>query len=326
VKKMTPFVLALATAALAATPLAAFPQTYPAKTVRIIVPHPPGGPGDVPPRGFAQALSQSMGQAFIIENREGADGLIGAEACAKSTPDGYTLCATSAGTMVVNPLVRKEATYDVSRFAPIVHTGTLQQLILANPKVPANSLQELFALAKAKPESVTVGTFGAINLASLFVQWSKSQGIVFYPIPYKSASQSLQSSMAGDVHVVSFAAGPGAKLVQAGKMKALAISPRRNDKLLPGVPSMREAGAHFDFTTWWGWFAPAGVERGIVRRLNGEIARLIADPQFNAKFLASQGLATDVHAGESPEAFEKFIKAELEEFQKLMKLVGLQPQ
>lgn len=319
-------VLCLSVAAGAIAPLPALSQAYPAKTVRIIVPHPPGGPGDVPPRGIAQALSQSMGQPFIIENREGADGLIGAEACAKSAPDGYTLCATSAGTMVVNPNVRKDATYDVSRFAPIVHTGTLQQLILANPRVPANSLQELFALARAKPESVTVGTFGAINLASLLVQWSKSQGIVFYPIPYKSASQGLQSAMAGDVHVVTFAAGPGAKLVQAGKMKALAISPRRNDKLLPGVPSMREAGALFDFTTWWGWFAPAGVDRTIVRRLNGEIAKLIADPQLNAKFIASQGLATDIHAGEPPEAFEKFIKAELEEFQKLMKLVGLKPQ
>jgi tripartite-type tricarboxylate transporter receptor subunit TctC len=318
------FVMVLALAI--AWPHAATAQTWPVKTVRVIVPHPPGGPGDVPPRGLAQALSQSLGQPMIIENREGADGLIGAEAASKAPPDGYTLLATSAGTMVVNPLVRKEATYDVSKFVPIVHTGTLQQLILASPKLPANTLKEVFALAKAKPESITVGTFGAINLASLFVEWSRSQGIVFYPIPYKSASQGLVAIQAGDVHIVSFAAGPGAKLVQAGKLKALALSPRRNEQLVPGVPSLREAGANFDFTTWWGWFAPAGTDRAIVRRLNGEIAKLIADPTINAKFFASQGLATDVDAGAPPEEFEKFIRSEIQEFQALIKLVGLKPQ
>jgi tripartite-type tricarboxylate transporter receptor subunit TctC len=320
-KRFTTVLLALAVAA----PNAAA-QAWPAKTIRVIVPHPAGGPGDVPPRGFAQALSQSLGQPMIIENREGADGLIGAEAAAKSAPDGYTFISTSAGTMVVNPMVRRDASYDVTRFTPIVHTGTLQQLILASPKTPGNTLKEVFAAAKAKPESITVGTFGAINLASLFVEWSKANGILFYPIPYKSASQGLVAIQAGDVNLVSFAAGPGSKLVQAGKLKALAISPRRNDKLLPGVPSLREAGASFDFTTWWGWFAPAGVDRGVVKRLNGEIAKLIAEPQFNAKFLASQGLATDVHAGDPPEEFEKFIKAEIQESQALMKLVGLKPQ
>jgi tripartite-type tricarboxylate transporter receptor subunit TctC len=228
--------------------------------------------------------------------------------------------------MVVNPMVRKAATYEVSQFAPIVHTGTLQQLILASPKTPGNTMQEVFAAAKAKPESITVGTFGSINLASLFVQWAKVQGIAFYPIPYKSASQSLQAALAGDVNIVSFAAGPAFKLVRAGKMKALALSPRRNEKLAPGVPSLREAGVSFDFSTWWGWFAPAGVDPSIVRRLNGEMAKLIADPGFNAKFLASQGLATDVHSGESPEAFGKFIKEEEQQFRELMKLLGIQPQ
>ncbi|MCC6473429.1 MAG: tripartite tricarboxylate transporter substrate binding protein [Burkholderiales bacterium] len=315
-----------ATLCIVLAPPAALSQAWPARTVRIVVPHPPGGPGDVPPRGFAQSLSQSLGQPFIVENREGADGLIGVEAVRKSAPDGYTFIATSAGTMIVNPSMRRNPPYDVFKFTPIVHTGTLQQLILAALKAPGHTLQELFAAAKAKPEAITVGTFGSINLASLFVDWSKANGMRFYPVPYKSASQGLLAIQAGQVDIVTFAAGPGSRLVQAGKLKALAISPRRNDRLLPGVPSLREAGASFDFTTWWGWFAPAGIERGIVARLNGEVAKLIADPGFNAKFLASQGLDTGVNAGESPEAFDSFIRRELSEFQDLMRLVGIKPQ
>ena len=307
-------------------PATAWSQAYPAKTVRVIVPHPPGGPGDVPPRGFAQALAQKMGQAFVIENREGADGLIGAEACMKAAPDGYTLCATSAGVIQINPALRREPTYDLTKFTAIVHTGTLQQLMLANAATPGNTMKEVFAAARAKPGSITVGTFGGINLANLFVGWTKAElGLEFYPIPYKSASQSVQASMAGDVNIVSFAAGPGAKMVQSGKMKALAISPRRSS-LLPEVPSLREAGVGFDFNTWWGWFAPVGLPREIVRRFNSELAQLIADPQFNAKFLASQGMVTDHPSGASPEEFEKFIRVEQEEFQKLARLLGLKQQ
>jgi len=323
----TPLFLGAAMAGvMACLPALVLAQAYPAKTVRVIVPHPPGGPGDVPPRGLAQALAQRMGQPFVIENREGADGLIGAEACMKAAPDGYTLCATSAGVILVNPALRKEPSYDLSKFTPVVHTGTLQQLILANSSVPAANMKELFALAKAKPGAFTVGTFGGINLASLFVGWTKAElGLEFYPIPYKSASQGVQASMAGDVHIVSFAAGPGSKMVQSGKMKAFAISPRRSN-LLPEVPSLREAGVGFDFTTWWGWFAPAGTPREVARRLNGEIGKLIAEPQFNAKFITSQGLVTDHPAGASIEEFEKFIRVEQEEFQQLARLLGLKPQ
>lgn len=324
-KRATFLLLGLAAAATALHNGAAA-QAWPARPVRVIVPHPAGGPGDVPPRGIAQALSQTLGQPVIIENREGADGLIGAEAAAKSAPDGYTFLATSSSAIIMNPMIRKAANYDISMFTPIVHTGTLQQLLLLHPKVPANSMKEVFAMIKAKPESLSVGTFGSINLANVFVEWTKTQGLRFYPVPYKSASQSLRGILAGEVHIVSFAAGPAAKLIAAGKVKPLAISPRRNEKLLPGVPSLREAGVQFDLTTWWGWFAPAGIDRAIVSRLNGEIARLIADPQFNAKFLASQGLATDRDAGDPPAEFEKFIHQEASDLKALMTQLGVKRQ
>ena len=302
-------------------------QTYPAKVVRVIVPHPPGGPGDVPPRGIAQGLAQALGQPFVIENREGADGLIGAEACAKAAPDGYTLCATSVGTMLVNPAVRKEATYNLSKFAAVVHTGTLQQVILGSPNLAANSMAELLALAKTKPDSITVGTMGGVNLASLLIGWAKAeQGVRFYQIPFKSASQSVQSAMAGDVNVVTYAMGPSVRLVQSGKLKALALSPRANPAALPGVPGVRESGVGFEFNTWWGWFAPAGTPPEVVRKLNAEIAKLLADPAFVAKHLASQGLVSEDVTGAPPEAFERYIRQEAERFAQLMKLLDIKAQ
>lgn len=219
--------LAAAATAVLVAPFPAMPQAYPAKSVRIIVPHPPGGPGDVPPRGIAQALSQILGQPFVVENREGADGQIGAEAAVKAAPDGYTLLATSSGAMIINPTLRKDLPYDVTRFAPIVLTGVMQQLFLARPDMAANSMKALLEQAKAKPESVTVGTMGTVDIANLFVHLAKADlGVAFYPIPYKSSSQALQSALAGDVQLVSYALGPALKLVQAGKMKVLAISPR----------------------------------------------------------------------------------------------------
>ena len=323
---LTPL-LFIAASAMAGAPLATLAQSYPAKAVRIIVPHPAGGPADVPPRGLAEAVAESMGQPFIVENREGADGIIGAEACAKAEPDGHTLCSMSNGVAVVNPIVRKDTPYDMSRFAPVVQIGTLYSLILAIPSVPANSMKELLALAKAKPDSITVGTYGSINLASLFVQWTKARlAASFYPIPYKSASQGLRAALAGEVQVVSFALGQGAKLVQAGKLKAMGINSPKRVKQLPDVPTLRESGIDMDFNSWFGWFAPAGTPRDIVRRLNGEVARLIADPQFNAKFVASQGLASGWPTGAPPEDFEKFLHSEREEFIKLAKIAGIKPQ
>jgi tripartite-type tricarboxylate transporter receptor subunit TctC len=322
----TSFLCVAGCAALAA-PVAVLAQAYPAKTVRVIVPHPPGGPGDVPPRGLAQMLSQSLRQPFVVENREGADGIIGAEACAKAPADGYTVCSMSNGVVLVNPIIRTNMPYDTARFAPVVQIGTLYSLMLAIPSLPASSMSELLALAKAKPDSVSVGTYGSINLASLFVQWTKAQlGVSFYPIPYKSASQGLQAALAGDVQLVSFALGQGSKLVQAGKLKALAVNAQRRLESMPNVPTLRESGVEVDYRSWFGWYMPAGAPREVVFRLNGEVSKLIADPQFNAKFIASQGLASDWPTGASPEDFEKFIRTEREDFLRLAKVAGIKPQ
>ena len=194
----------------------------------------------------------------------------------------------------MNPALRKEPSYDVSKFSAIVHTGTLQQLMLANLATPGNSMKEVFAAAKAKPGSITVGTFGGINLASLFVGWAKAElGVEFYPIPYKSATQGAQASLAGDVNIVSFAAGPGAKMVQSGKMKALAVTSRERDPSLPNVPTFAEAGMPaFDVGTTFGLLAAAGTPEAVIARLHAEFTSALRDPDLRRKIEdALEGMA-----------------------------------
>ncbi len=306
----------------------AFSQSYPTKVVRIIVPHPAGGPADVPARGIAQSLSQILGQAFVVENRDGADGIIGAEACAKATPDGYTLCSMSNGVTVVNPVVRKKLPYDTARdFAPIVQWGVLYSMIMAIPSVPANSMQEVLALLKAKPESLTLGTYGQINFASMVGKYAKARlGAAFYPIPYKSASQALQAAVAGQVQVVGYGLGQAATLVKAGKMKPLAINSEKRLPAFPNVPTIKETGIDVGFQSWFGFFAPAGTPKDVVLRLNTEIAKLIGDPPFRAKFLTSQGLEPDYATGASPEVMARYLAEDREEFIKLAKIAEIETQ
>jgi tripartite-type tricarboxylate transporter receptor subunit TctC len=325
-QRKLPAGLAAIAAALALAPvMEAFAQAYPAKTVRIIVPHPPGGPGDVPPRGFAQGFSQAMGQSFVVENRDGAEGIIGAEACAKAAPDGYTLCSTSNGVTVVNSVLRGKLPYDPFKdFTPIVQTGTLYSMIMATPAVPANSMQEVLALLKAKPESITLGTYGSINMASMVGKFTQARmGASFYPIPYKSASQALQAALAGDVQVVGYALGQAATLVKAGKMKPLAINSEKRLPAWPSVPTLKELGIEVDYRSWFAFFGPAGLPSEIVRRLNSESAKMIADPAFKAKFLTSQGLETDWPTGAPADEFARFMVAERESFVKLVKVADI---
>ena len=316
-------------AGIAATALclssAVLAQAYPTKAVRIIVPHPVGGPGDIPPRGFAAALSQVMGQAFVVENRDGADGIIGVDACVKSPPDGYTLCSTSNGTTIVNSVVRSKLPFDPFKdLVGVVQTGTLYSMVMATPSVPANSIAEVLALLKAKPESLTLGTYGGINMASMVGQFTKSRmGAAFYPVPYKSASQALNAALAGDVQIVGFALGAASTHIKAGKMKPLAVNSDKRLPAFPNVPTLKESGIDVDYRSWFAFFAPAATPREIVRRINVETARIIADPLFKAKFITSQGLETDFPTGASPEEFAKFLLEERDNFIRLVKTANI---
>jgi tripartite-type tricarboxylate transporter receptor subunit TctC len=210
---------------------------------------------------------------------------------------------------------------------PVVQTGTLYSMIMARPEVPANSMAEVLALLKSKPESLTLGTYGGINLAAMVGKYTKARlGAPFYPVPYKSASQALQAALGGQVQVVGFALGQAGAAVKAGKMKPLAINSEKRLADWPNVPTLRETGIDVNYRSWFAFFAPARTPRDIVNRLNAETAKLIGDPQFKAKFLTSQGLETDWPTGASPEEFAKFMLTEREDFIRLAKVAEIEIQ
>ncbi len=306
---------------------AAVAQTWPAKTVRIIVPHPAGGPVDVPARGAAQELSKVMGQSFIIENRDGADGIIGAEQCAKAT-DGHTLCVTTSSVITINPLVREQLPYDPQRdFIPVIHLAALNSTFVAHPSVKANSMRELIEMAKLAPDKITFATFGNTSFGAIFVGWVKAtRDASFYAIPFKSTIQGLQAAVAGDVQIASYAPAAVAPLRNAGKIKALAVTGEKRSAFLPEVPTVREAGLDFDFSAWVGMFAPAGTPNEVASRLNTEIAKFYAQPQYTAQFITRIGCELDSHTAKSMDDFAAFLKTDLDRTAQMIRIAGIQKQ
>ena len=314
---------ALATCALAQTASA---QGYPAKPVRLIIPSAPGGPSDTNGRGVAQALSEALKQPFVVDNRPGADGIIGAEACARSAPDGYTLCTCDGQGFSLNPVIRTRMPYDALKdLAPVIQTAFLNSALVVHPSVPANSVRELLDLAKTKPGLVTFGTSGLASVSNIYVEWlKKARGIEFQSIPYKGITQAFGGLIAGEVQVAVFAAGQVAQHIKAGKVKALAQTAETRSRHLPDVPSFKEAGMEVALRNWFGLFAPAGTPGDIVHRLNAEVSRnLLNNPVLSERFLGSQGLVAEPPVGESPEAFAAFLKADREYFATVIKTTGI---
>ncbi len=307
--------------------IAAAAQSWPAKSVRIIVPHPAGGPVDVPARGVAQELTKIMGHPFVVEDRDGAEGIIGADACAKAR-DGHTLCVTASSVMTINPLVREKLPYDPQRdFLPVIHLGVLNNVYVANPGLKASSMRELLALAKASPGTITFGTYGNASFGSLFMGWAKAtRGVSFYAVPYKSTMQGFQAALAGDVQVASFVAAAVAPHHASGKIRALAVTGDKRSVFLPDVPTMKEAGLDFDFNAWVGLFAPSNMPRETVARLNSEVAKLLSQASFTDQFMTRIGCELGTDSGKSPEDFAAFLKADLERNARLIKLAGIPKQ
>jgi tripartite-type tricarboxylate transporter receptor subunit TctC len=294
--------------------------------VRIISGVAAGGPGDVATRGAAQVLSQSLGQPFTVENRLGAEGMIAGEACARSTPDGYTLCMFDGWQVALNPAIRTKMPYDPARdLTPVMHLGFAAAAIIAHPSVPANSLQELFALAKAKPGSIAWGSSGIASPSNLYIEWLKNaRGLQFHNVPYKSALQAMQAVLAGEIQVTSYIAGQVAPHVRAGKLKALAVPTSERSPYLPEVPTFKESGMDVALVTWFALMAPAGTPKDIIQRVNAEIAKdLFNNPAMREKHLTKPGTLVSPPAGRPPEAFAEFLKSQRELFASVVKTTGV---
>jgi tripartite-type tricarboxylate transporter receptor subunit TctC len=313
-------------AALVTVAAPALGQSYPSKPIRATIGTPTGGPGDVVLRGAGQAIQEATGQSFIVENRVSVSGLVSAEACAKATPDGHTLCSCDQQIVAVNPSTRATLPYNPSDITPIALFGFLAAGVHVHPSVPYRTLQEMLAAVKAKPKSVTFGTFGLTSASHLYLEWWRTtQGIDFLNVPYKAASLAWPAMLAGEVQASYFALTSAAVgMVKAGKARTLAVTLDKRLPELPDVPTYKEAGIEFPLVTWFGLCGPRGTSRDVVTRLNGIVNKgLLGNPELKTKFVASQGIQAEPPAGGSPEAFAKWIASEQATYAKIVKVTGV---
>jgi len=295
-------------------------QAYPVKPVRVILPQPAGqGPSDVSSRLIAQAVSPAIGQPLVVENRPGAAGAIGLEACAKAAPDGYTACITSANVMLLTPHLIARLPYDAQRsFAPVINLGSFSSALVANPSAPFGSVKEMFEAARAKPGALTLGTFGVTNL---YLAWlKKEKGVSLYDVPYKTAAQTLAGAVSGDLHLAVFSVGGVAPMAKSGKVKALAVTGERRSAFLPEVPTFREAGIELDIPAWFGMFVPAGTPAEAITRLNAEFNKALADARMRDQLL--ERAAMDVTGGTTVQ-FAAIVAKDRDLFASLVKAAGI---
>ena len=293
-----------------AVPVGVAAQTYPNKPIRLIVPLAPGGAADIVARLLQGPLERTLGQPIIVENKPGASGMLGTDMVAKAAPDGHTLGISMATQTTVNPAVNTSMPYDTEKdLAPVVLVGKSPMMFLTNAGVPATTVAEFVALAKANPEKFNYATPGAASQAHLVIAyWSSLAGIQIQHVPYKGGGPAILSTVAGETQLTVMSSLLAAPHVASGKLTALATGGLTRDPQFPDVPTMAELGyADVEAVTWVGVYAPAGTPQEIVRKLNSEIARIIREPDIKAK-LDQQGL---ILAGGPPEDLGKLISAEI---------------
>jgi tripartite-type tricarboxylate transporter receptor subunit TctC len=299
--------------------LPALAQTYPARTVTIINPYAPGGGVDPVARLLAGKLTERLGQQFIVENKMGAAGMLGADLVAKAKPDGYTLLMSASNDVAINQHLYKNIRYNAERdFAPITQLVQLPMVLVVNPKVPAKTLAEFIALAKAKPGGLTYASPGNGTLQHLIAARLQSvAGIQMLHVPYKE--RLTVDLIGGQVDAAFLGAPVVAPFVKDGRLRALAVTSPQRIGSAPDIPTAAEQGmAGLEVTQWFGAYAPAGTPEPIVRLLQREMAAVLALPEVRAS-LAAQGAEA---VGSTPEAFAKFLKAEIERFGLLVKQSG----
>jgi tripartite-type tricarboxylate transporter receptor subunit TctC len=314
----------LCAAVLGFAALVAQPQDFPSKSIRFVVPYPPGGVADTFSRALSQQLSERLGQPLVAENKPGASAIIGAEAVAKAPPDGYTLFLGSVSSLAINVGAFKKLPYDpVKDFAPVSLVFYTPLFLIVNNDLQAKSVQELVAYAKANPGIVNFGSVGFGSSIHLAAELFKTMaGIAMVHVPYKGSSQVLPDLISGRVQML-FDGGTFLPHVRAGKVRLLAVTSSRRLSYLPDVPTMAEAGVPgYELVIWFGVVAPAGTPKPVVDRLSREIADVVKQPAFRQRFLES---GTEPLAS-TPEAFAELITSDTRKWTRLLRDSGVQPE
>jgi len=309
---------------LAAGPLGAQDraQDYPRKPLRLIVPFAPGGGNDTVARAIAQHLGARLGQPVIVDNRAGAGGVVGAELAAKSPADGYTLFLGGVGSHAVNPNLHARLPYDpVGDFAPITLIASAPSVLVVHPAVPANSIAEFTALAKANPGKLNYASNGNGSSAQLAaVLYESMAGVAMVHVPYKGLAPALVDLLGGEVQAMFSSVVAIVPHIRAGRLRALAVTGRRRTPLLPEVPTLAESGLPgYEAGSWYGILAPAGTPREIISKLHGEMVHALAQPEVRGR-LAGEGAEV---IGSTPEEFAAHIKSELARMGRLVRGAGI---
>ena len=297
-------------------------QTWPAKPVTFIVPFPPGGGTDISARAVAAKLSSKWGQSVVIDNRGGAAGIVGADAAAKARPDGYTLLIINVGITSINPALYSKLPYNPdTSFVPISLICELPFVLMASPKLPANSVQELVAYAKANPEKVTFASSGSGGSPHLTAEiFQNATGTRMTHVPYKGGGPAMTDLMAGHVDLLFASVLEGSGHIKAGRLKGLAVSHAKRNPAIPDVPTLAEAGVqNAESGSWIALLAPAGVSPEIIQKVNSDIREAVAAPDVREKLIA-QGA---VPQSSTPAELQALIKSDLARYGKIIRDKGL---
>ena len=306
------------------SPSAAWSQVWPSKTVKIVVPYPAGGGTDVMARFLAQKFSEMWGQPVVVENKGGAGGNIGADQVAKSTPDGYTLVMMPSN-LSINPSLFDKTPWDaVKDFSPIGTVATSPIMVGVSAGVPANSIRELIALAKAKPGTLNYISCGGGSPQHIAGEmFNAMAGVQMQHVPYKGCGAAIPDAVAGVVQVLFSTVANMNPHIKSGKLKGFAVAGARRSELVPDVPTVSEAGLPgYNFDVWFGLLAPAKTPRDVIVKVNRDINSLLAQKEVKERL---QGQFYDVMPG-TPEQFATLIEKDLLRFGKVIRDVGIKPE
>ncbi|MCZ8316961.1 tripartite tricarboxylate transporter substrate binding protein [Phreatobacter sp.] len=307
----------------AAMGVASAARAYPVRPVTLVVPFAAGSGTDTVARIVAQQLGTRLGQSVVVENRAGANGSVAATFVARSEPDGHTLFMTTNTSHSANPSLLKSIPYDpVADFTPVARMGNLPFLLVIDPKIPATSVKELVAHARANPGKLTYASGNSTGIVA-GATFARRAGIDVLHVPYRSTPPAITDIIGGRISMMFVDITASLTQVNAGALRALAVTTAERSKLLPDLPSMQEAGvAEFDITSWNGVFGPAKLPAEVVQRLNRELSAIATDPELVKKFAE---IGFDAFA-QTPAELDAFVRAQLVTWARMIKDAGIEPQ